>query len=472
MAERDTLTEIRSHANMAETHRVLHRWENSCRHSLEHIRLSRQLNDKFEECKALHSLGAVYHSRGKTESLSLRETVPGCYPPLVTDPLTESTIHYQDSINISREIQNNQLLARGLVDLGSVYYMLGRCVEGVMCLQERLDIAIQECDILAQQQTHGNLGNTYTLSGDMERALDHYKHTLLLSIELQDWTLEARCSYSMGLCYYMIKQYDLSVDSLLKYLRTSTRLKDKAGCLRACWSLSQSYSSLSKHREALRYAKIHLSIATELNHLTAVEVAQHNVSAIQRHNLRHKDIDPEREAMLVLEDCITPVSPGDIKDILIDMNRKVIEETPDRLDHLLVERLMYSQNRLEDQRCPMPPSKPLRGTLHTSKSVDDLVMLIADTQTDRIEEQRAPLIHKKKLKHVSFDLVLDDVTGIVSFLDRCHDHTIEDQRSTLPLAPKNRYQKPEETEDFYNLIMQAQSHRIDDQRTSAQVPLL
>ena len=61
----------------------------------------------------------------------------------------------------------------------------------------------------------------------------------------------------------------------------------------------------------MRYAKLHLSLARELNRATQVEVAEHNVSVLQRHNLRHRETDPEKEVMLSAEELISPVSHGD-----------------------------------------------------------------------------------------------------------------------------------------------------------------
>lgn len=66
------------------------------------------------------------------------------------------------------------------------------------------------------------------------------------------------------------------------------------------------------HRAALRYAKLHLSLATELQRATQVEVAEHNVSVIQRHNQRYKETDPEKEAMMTSEELISLLSHGDI----------------------------------------------------------------------------------------------------------------------------------------------------------------
>ena len=68
----DTVSQLRSHATQAETHRRLGRWEDSCLHSNEHIRLSRELGDKNEECKALYSLGTVFHTKGKRASMGCK----------------------------------------------------------------------------------------------------------------------------------------------------------------------------------------------------------------------------------------------------------------------------------------------------------------------------------------------------------------------------------------------------------------
>ena len=178
MAERDVLSEMRSQANLSETNRRLNRWEQSCAHSLEYIRLSRLLADKSEECRALQSLGDVYLARGKREVISSKgnnnnnnnnkqfitftpiDTEPGCYPPEVTDPLKESLVPFEESIALARQLSANQLLGRGLGNLGYVCYLLGLFGDALVYQQERLGVAVQEGDKVAQNVSHTNLANS------------------------------------------------------------------------------------------------------------------------------------------------------------------------------------------------------------------------------------------------------------------------------------------------------------------------
>ena len=76
-----------------------------------------------------------------------------------------------------------------------------------------------------------------------------------------------------------------------------------------------------------------------------------------------------------------------------------LEESPNELDHFLIDRLFSSQDRrLEDQRCPLAPSRTHVAKIHTSKSVDELILLISDKQFDRLDDQRAPLSNRKVRK--------------------------------------------------------------------------
>ena len=179
MAERDIKSEMLSQANLTNTNRRLNRWEQSCAHSLEYLRLSRLLDDKSEECRALQSLGEVYLARGKQEALCFKgnnnnnnnkqtvyniftpiDTEPGCYPPEVTDALRESLVPFEESITIARQLSSNQLLGRGLGNLGYVCYLLGRFGDALLYQQERLSVAIQESDKVAQNVSHINLANS------------------------------------------------------------------------------------------------------------------------------------------------------------------------------------------------------------------------------------------------------------------------------------------------------------------------
>ena len=64
-------------------------------------------------------------------------------------------------------------------------------------------------------------------TGDTKRALQHYTRSVALSADLGDVTHQANCCYSVGNCYYVLRQFQLSADSLLKYLQLSAQLHNK-----------------------------------------------------------------------------------------------------------------------------------------------------------------------------------------------------------------------------------------------------
>ena len=174
--EGDTIREMRTHATQSDINRRLSRWEDSCFHSKEHIRLSRELGDKREECRGLFCLGAVFHTRGKQASsdckgkqqrqhairilmLLLIGVDPGCYPPDVTGPLRDSLSPYEAALSLSRETGERELEGRLLGNMGAVCHMLGRFNEAILYHGERLEVALSGGDKVAQKRAHSNLGN-------------------------------------------------------------------------------------------------------------------------------------------------------------------------------------------------------------------------------------------------------------------------------------------------------------------------
>ena len=162
--------------------------------------------------------------------------------------------------------------------------------------------------------------------GDLQRAIEQYKLGLCVARETGDLRSEGHLCYSLGSSYTLLRNHPSATQFQQRHLEIATSLKDKvhiplltnqlliscsqAGCLRANWALSHSCSCQKRQREALRFSKRHLSLATEIGDTAGVEIARHNVSCLERHTGRHKDSpgDPETQEMLPSEGCMGPLS--------------------------------------------------------------------------------------------------------------------------------------------------------------------
>ena len=180
------------------------------------------------------------------------------------------------------EIGDRAAQGRACGNLGNVHYLLGNFPRAIHYHTERLKIATDFEDKAAERRAHSNLGNANIFMGEFDCAVGHYKQTLQLARELGDRAVEAQACYSLGNTYTLLKDYPRAVEFHLYHLRIAQELFDKVGEGRACWSLGNAHSAMGQHEEAYHYAVKHLEISRETGDRMGQATAQLNISELSR----------------------------------------------------------------------------------------------------------------------------------------------------------------------------------------------
>lgn len=181
-------------------------------------------------------------------------------------------------------------------------------------------------------------------------------------------------------------------------------------------------------------------------------------------------------------------------------NQRILPAANQSNDEDFFDMLTKSQSkRMDDQRCPLKvlghsksqvgrePRKPLMqqnslpavmpsSHARSAKDKNALLEMIADLQSERMDEQRAQLpCSRIATSHVQAERAPDD--AFLDMLMRSQGSRIEEQRSELPRtdadqprAKRNGRSTAAGTtvpdEDFFSLIMRVQGGRMEDQRAA------
>ncbi|XP_031620627.1 G-protein-signaling modulator 2 isoform X2 [Contarinia nasturtii] len=562
----DKLGEAKSSGNLGNTLKVMGRFDEAAICCERHLTLARQLGDRLSEGRALYNLGNVYHAKGK----HMGQSDPGDFSDEVKDSLVKAVEFYQQNLALMKELGDRGAQGRACGNLGNTYYLLGDFEAAIEHHQERLSIAREFGDKPAERRANSNLGNSHIFLGQFEEAAEHYKRTLALAIDLGERAVEAQACYSLGNTYTLLRDFPVAIEYHQRHLTIAQELGDKVGEARACWSLGNAHSSIGNHDKALSFAQQHYGLAKDLGDSIGEATARMNVSDLRKvlgmpdipsddESTDNNDVTNQsqkststsqgnnttresssRQIRLTPDGKRNITNPHNNSDAQANENNANIpvqSTLPKANEEDFFEMLTRTQSkRMDDQRCSLkvighsqsqssrePPAirKPLvqQNSLpavpmtpqSTKENRNALLEMIADLQSERMDEQRAQLpttlpglVPSPQNQNTRRNLINNQQSAARNtnsssgepapddaFLDmlmRCQGSRLEEQRSELPRTnvtldmeqgePPNNNRRncvnnntnnagatvPDE--DFFSLIMRVQGGRMEDQRAA------
>ncbi|XP_016526354.1 G-protein-signaling modulator 2-like isoform X1 [Poecilia formosa] len=275
----DELGEAKASGNLGNTLKVLRRYNEALVCCQRHLDITRAVFDKVGQARALYNFGNIYHAKGK--SICWSGTEPGEFPEEARIAFSKAAQFYEANLSLVNELGDRAAQGRTYGNLGNTYYLLGDFERAVTAHEKRLLIAKEFGDKSAERRAHCNLGNAYIFLGQFEMAANHYKKTLQLARLFKDKAVEAQACYSLGNTYTLLQDYERAIDFHLKHLVIAQDLNDRVGEGRAYWSLGNAHTALGNHESAMFFAEKHLEIAKETGDKSSEMTARMNLSDLR-----------------------------------------------------------------------------------------------------------------------------------------------------------------------------------------------
>ena len=136
---------------------------------------------------------------------------------------------YQQQLVISRELQNRRDEGKALNNLGNAYNRLGDYHHASECFEEQLQIASTIGDRQAEGSALGNLGTAHLSLGEVERASDLFSQHLDIARQLLDRRGVAIAQGNLGLAYDARGQWQRAIELHQESLATVQELGDRSG---------------------------------------------------------------------------------------------------------------------------------------------------------------------------------------------------------------------------------------------------
>uniref|UniRef100_A0A1Q3FAH9 Putative g-alpha gtpase interaction protein n=1 Tax=Culex tarsalis TaxID=7177 RepID=A0A1Q3FAH9_CULTA len=496
----------------------------------QNLTLMKDLGDRGAQGRACGNLGNTYYLLGNFET---------------------AIEHHQERLRIAREFGDKAAERRANSNLGNSHIFLGQFEQAANHYKRTLSLAMELGERAVEAQACYSLGNTYTLLRDFPTAIDYHQRHLAIAQELGDRIGEARACWSLGNAHSSIGNHEKALHYANSHYLLAKELGDVVGENTAKMNISDLRKILGLPEVLPVAADAGANNQAEsdtLQELQSVQggnkVATGGAALSKQYRVRRQSMEqldlikltPDGKKMVNTQDK-HPLPPSSLaaqqqktSSAGGNQNENIFKNN----DEDFFELLTRSQSkRMDDQRCTLKvrlthaesvdsARKPL--TQHNSNNAattaavvkenrNALLEMIADFQSERMDEQRALLPGLKRISLTNASSARPNVetttdgdggvtaagpdqeggVGVVgtppddAFLDmlmRCQGSRIEEQRSELPTpnitmdaeaggerraAGNSNSGATVPDEDFFSLIMRLQGGRMEDQR--ATVPL-
>lgn len=205
--------------------------------------LSKKINNKRHMANTLNNIGLVYWNTGELD-LALN--------------------HYLQSLQLFEEIEHKKGQANTLSNIGLIYSDLKKFKDALDYHFRALKIREQIADAYGIGVSQSNIGITYGYLQEITKALEYLEKALTTKQSNNDLYGQGITLSDIGVIYGGFKKYDLAIEYQLKSLAIRSKLNDKLGMAKSYSMIADNYTKKKSSQLALDYNLKALKIATEL----------------------------------------------------------------------------------------------------------------------------------------------------------------------------------------------------------------
>lgn len=190
---------------------------------------------------------------------------------------SQAVVHYQQSLNLAIEVNDQQGQWKALNNLGNVYQRLGDYAKSIEYLQQTLALARKLGDRQGEGSALGNLGNASKDLGQYEQAIAYHQQHLVIAREVGDRQGAGSALGNLGLAYSSLGQSDRAIDHHQQSLTIAREIGNRRGEGIALGNLGIVYSRLGQYDRAIAYHQQHLAVAHEIGNRQGEVIALGNL---------------------------------------------------------------------------------------------------------------------------------------------------------------------------------------------------
>ena len=159
---------------------------------------------------------------------------------------------WQSGLTAARQIENRELVAKNLVNLGLVYRQMGRVRQSIACYKEALALFDSLADRKNKVRVLNNLGTACKSLSEFQQAIDYHQQALSLARQLGDREQEGDAIANLGVVYKNLKQYEKAIQYQQKALHIARETGHEYGEMTSLIDLGAAYSENGDPNQAVK----------------------------------------------------------------------------------------------------------------------------------------------------------------------------------------------------------------------------
>lgn len=194
----------------------------------------------------------------------------------------DSLIHYEDSLEINRELENKIGMADNLINIGATYIRLGDYEKALKVHQEALRIYEELGNSGSQGAVISNIGIIYFYLGEYSMALDSQQRALEIHRKIGAAHSAIKDISSIGVIHSELERYHEAIEYYQEALDIGKNIEDHSDTGLQLNNIGWAYTKLGKNEKALTYYRQALSICGESGDKYLEGIVLNNIGETRR----------------------------------------------------------------------------------------------------------------------------------------------------------------------------------------------
>jgi tetratricopeptide (TPR) repeat protein len=235
----------------------------------------------------------------------------------------KSIFHYEEALELCKEIGNRVWEASVRGNIGSVYHLEGNLDKALEYYSQALEMHRRIGDVEREANVQSNIGMVHRDEGDLDKALEYHSQALEIHRRIGDVRGEAFTLNNMGTVYWTKTDLDKALEYASQSLDIHRRIGDALGEANALGNMGIVYRLKGDLDKALEYASQSLDIHRRIGDIRGEASELNNVGSVyQAKGDLPTALDYIRKALRILISIGAPI----LADRSYRYLRKILEQ--------------------------------------------------------------------------------------------------------------------------------------------------
>jgi serine phosphatase RsbU (regulator of sigma subunit) len=236
----------KAYGNLGLSYYQMGKYQEALKNHFIALKIRKELKNQYGIANTLNNIGLVYKELGN---------------------LNEAIKYHFESLDAYEKINNIEGLCMSFQNIGNLYFSQENYKDALVYYEKSLQLSINSKNKRGEMISYYNIGGVYLILDNYSEALKYYNLANTLNESLNDNSMKGRILLSLGKCYNGENKNNIAIEYFLKALEIYSSEGNKNELILIYGSMASAYIDLQSYQKAEEYAKMELTLSTEIGAL-------------------------------------------------------------------------------------------------------------------------------------------------------------------------------------------------------------